>query len=118
VAWNLFGGFFEHRDGGHDLARSAIAALETVALDEGGLHGMEFVAVGQPLDGCDFVVLVRDGKRKAGEHALPVNVNGTCAALALIAAFLASAERELFPQGVKQGGSGVELEISLFAVDT
>ncbi len=46
VAWNLIGGFFEHRDCGHDLARSAIAALKAIAFDKGGLHRMEFIAFG------------------------------------------------------------------------
>ncbi len=62
-------------------------------------------------------MLVRDSKRQAGERAMPVDVNRTGAALALIATFLAAAERELFPEGIEQGGSRIELKVSLFAVD-
>ena len=37
------------RHAGHDLSRRAIPALEGVALDEGGLQGMELVALGEAL---------------------------------------------------------------------
>jgi hypothetical protein len=37
----------------HDPARGAVAALEGVALDEGGLQGMKLIALGQaPVSGC------------------------------------------------------------------
>src|SRR5437660_8590188 len=38
--------FLQKPDRGHDLPRRAVAALEAVVLDEGGLHRMEFVAFG------------------------------------------------------------------------
>src|ERR1700757_1164565 len=35
----------------HDLARRAVAALERILVDEGLLHRMQSVALGEPLDG-------------------------------------------------------------------
>ena len=43
----------QQRDGGHDLAGLAEAALGDVLVDPGLLHGVEGVAVGQPFDGGD-----------------------------------------------------------------
>ena len=36
---------FEERDGRADLAGGAVAALEAVVLEEGGLHGVEVTRV-------------------------------------------------------------------------
>src|ERR1700693_1440747 len=36
--------FFKHRHGGTDLPRRAVAALESIVLNEGLLHGMELLA--------------------------------------------------------------------------
>ena len=44
---------FEHGGGGADLAGGAVAALEGVVLEEGGLDGAEGVAVGETFDGGD-----------------------------------------------------------------
>ena len=46
--------FFEERDGGADLAGRAVAALEAVVLEEGGLDGVEVVALGEAFDGGDL----------------------------------------------------------------
>ena len=43
----------DQADGAHDLARRAEAALEAVVRDEGGLHRMQRVAVGEALDRVD-----------------------------------------------------------------
>ena len=48
---------FEQRDGGADLAGGAVAALEAVVLEEGGLDGVEGVAVGEAFDGGDLGAL-------------------------------------------------------------
>ena len=52
-------------DAGHDLPGRAIAALEGVALDEGGLQRMELLALGQALDGRDLAPLHEGGEREA-----------------------------------------------------
>ena len=62
-------------------------------------------------------MLVGDREREASKRPMPIDVHGAGAALALVAAFLASAQRELFAQRVQQGRSGIELETSFFSVD-
>ena len=46
VTGDPVGRFFQHRHGGHDLARGAVTALESVALHEGGLHRVKLVTIG------------------------------------------------------------------------
>ena len=49
----------------HDLPGGAIAALESVPLDEGGLQGVKLVALRQTFDGCDLAPLDEGCERKA-----------------------------------------------------
>src|SRR2546422_9944380 len=67
-------------DAGHDLSGRAIAALEGVALDEGGLQGMELLSLGEALDGRDLTTFDKCGERKARLHALAVHEDGAGAA--------------------------------------
>ena len=78
--------------GAHDLARRAEAALEAVMVDEGGLHRMQRVAVGQALDGGDLGAVVADRERQAGIDPAAVDQHGAGAALAAVAAFLGAGE--------------------------
>src|SRR5437764_10497992 len=48
-------------DAGHDLSGRAIAALEGIALDEGGLQRVELLALRQTLDGRDVAPLDKCG---------------------------------------------------------
>ena len=62
------------RDAGdrrHDLAGRAIAALEGVVLDEGGLHRVQLAALGQALDGGDRAALDGGGQRQAASTRRP-----------------------------------------------
>ena len=72
----------------HDLPGRAVAALEGVVRDEGPLHRVQVVAVGEALDRRDLVTLARDGEREAGEHAPAVDPDRARAAGALVAALL------------------------------
>lgn len=94
--------------GGADLAGSAVAALEGVVLDEGGLDGMEGVALSETFDGRDFGALGCDGEGKARVDAAAVDEDGAGSTLAVIAAFLAAGEIEVLAEGVQEGGAGVE----------
>src|SRR4051794_35597141 len=49
----------------HDLSGSAVAALESVVLDEGLLHRMRLVAFCQPLDREDLLPLGGERQRQA-----------------------------------------------------
>jgi hypothetical protein len=53
--------FFEQGDGGADLAGSAVAALEAVVFEEGGLDRVEGVALGEAFDGGDLGSVGDDG---------------------------------------------------------
>ena len=66
----------------------AIAALEGVSLDEGGLQGVELLALGQALDGRDLTSFHESGEREARFHALAVHQHRAGSALAESAAFL------------------------------
>jgi len=58
--------FGQHARRRADLTGSAVAALERVVLDEGGLERVQLIAVGQALDRHDRRILMRDGQREAG----------------------------------------------------
>jgi len=118
MAGNLLRGLFKHRDSGHDLARRAIAALECIALHESLLHGMERAIVLQALNRGDFVSLMSHRQRQAGERTPAVDMDGACAALALIAAFLSAAETEMLAQSVEKSAARIEMERVRFSVDT
>ena len=108
---------FEEGDGGADLAGGAVAALEAVVFEEGGLDGVEGVAVGEAFDGGDLGSVGGDGEGEAGVDAAAVDEDGAGSALAVVAAFLAAGEFEVFAQGVEEGGAGVEGERVRCAVD-
>src|SRR3954454_10346182 len=75
-------------DGGHDLPGVAIAALESIALDESGLQGVELVALSEGLDSRDLAPFHERGERQAGFHALAVHQHRAGTALAEAASFL------------------------------
>ena len=52
-------------DTGHDLPRRAIAALESVSVDEGGLQRVELIALRQAFDRRDLTALHERSERKA-----------------------------------------------------
>ena len=80
-------------------------------LDESGLDGVEFVAVGETFDGGDLVAVVAEGEGEAGVDAAAVDQDRARAALAVVATLLCAGELEAFAQGVEQGGAGIDLEI-------
>src|SRR4051794_15227012 len=58
--------FFEHGGGGTELAGRAIAALETIVIDEGCLQSMKIVATGrlcEAFDSGDVFAVVNGGER-------------------------------------------------------
>ena len=70
--------------------------------DEGGLHRMQRVALGEALDGDDVGAVVADGERQAGIDAPAVDQHGAGAALAAVAALLGAGEVEPLAQQVEQ----------------
>ena len=63
-----FGIALEQLDAGHDHTRSAVSALQTVALPETFLHRMELTVSSQALDSGHFGTVRLDGKNRARLH--------------------------------------------------
>jgi len=107
----------QHADGRADLPGRAVAALEAVLRDEGGLHGVQRLVGGEALDGRHVDAVQRHGEQQAGVRAAPVHEDGAGAALAVVAALLRTRQAEPLAQQVEQRGARVELERVLLAVD-
>src|SRR5690606_15348349 len=106
--------FANARDGGHDLAGGAVAALERIVLDERGLHRMERAALaGETFDRRDLPPLGHDGEHEAGQRTLAVDVHGARAAFAAVATLLRAGEAEPLAQRVEQRGARIEIEAML-----
>src|ERR1043165_7179513 len=102
----------QQRRAGAELPRGAVAALEAVVADEGGLQGVESVVAGKTFDGDDLLpAAVHDGEREAGVVAPAVDQHGAGAARALVATLLGSGEVEVLAQGIEEGGAGIEAEL-------
>ena len=108
---------FEHRNGGHDLARGAVATLVAVVLDESSLHGVEMIGLTDTFDGCDLIVPMHDGERETGVDAATVYVDCACSALTVVAAFLGAGQRKVLAEAVEQSGTGIKLEGVGLSVD-
>jgi type II secretory pathway predicted ATPase ExeA len=79
------------RDAGnsrHDLAGRAVAALETVMRDEGGLQRVEGVTVGKAFDRRDGCAVLHDRERQTGVHAFAVEKHRAGATGTLVTALL------------------------------
>ena len=101
---------FEEGGGGADLAGGAVAALEGVVLEEGGLDGAEGFAVGEAFDGGDVGAGGGYGEGEAGVDAAAVNDDGAGSALSVVAAFFAAGEVEVLAECVEERGAGVKGE--------
>src|SRR6185503_8357296 len=95
----------------------AVAALEAVLRDEGGLKRVQLVAVGEALDGRHVGAVERHREQQARVRPAPVHEDGAGAALAVVAALLRAGQAEPLAQQVEKGRARVELERVLLAVD-
>ena len=64
--------------------------------------------MGKSFDGGDLGSVRGDGESEAGVDAAAIDEDGTGSALTMVAAFFAAGECEVFAQGVKERGTGVE----------
>ena len=85
--------------------------------DEGGLHRMQLVAIGEALDGQDVGAVKADRQRQAGIDAPAVDQHGAGAALAAVAALLGAGEVEPLAQQVEQGDARIDLQLVAVSVD-
>ena len=109
--------FLEQRDGRHDLAGRAIAALIAVAGNERRLHRMQCVGRAQALDGGDLVPVVHQGEAQAGIHAPAVHMHRARAALPVIAALFRSGEGDGLAEAIEQRRPRIDAKLVVLAVD-
>ena len=102
--------------GGHDHAGGAEAALQTMVLAEGGLHGVQLVALGQTLDGRDGGAVAGEGEGGAGFHGVAVHMDHAAAALAGVATHMGACHAKLFAQKLNQQGARIDLGADVLAV--
>src|SRR5205814_713953 len=88
----------QERHGGHDHAGRAVAALESVRVEEGLLHGMEVSTALQAFDGGDLLAGGDLDRRDARAHRLPVEQHGARAALRFPAAVFRPGEIQIVAQ--------------------
>ena len=100
----------EHADGRADLAGGAVAALEAVVLDEGGLQRVQGARRAETFDRHDLVALVHDGERQARVDAPAVDQHRAGAALPVVAALLGAGQVQVLAQRVEQRRARVQLE--------
>src|SRR2546421_7542307 len=104
-------------DASHDLSGRAIAALESITLDEGGLKWVELLALRQALDGRDFVALNEGRERQARFDAFAVHQHRARTALAKATSLLRSGKFQVLAQRVEQCGARIESQPVLGPVD-
>jgi len=107
----------EQRDGRHDLARRAVAALIRVASYERRLHGMQRVGRAEALDGGDRLAVVHHREAQTGIDPPAVHVHGARAALSVVAALFRAGEGDGLAQAVEQRRAWVHAKPVLLAVD-
>ena len=117
MAWDHRRRFLKHGHGGHDLTRCAVTALKSVAIHEGGLHGVKGFSVRQTFDRSDFIALMRHRERQTGKCPASIDMDRARPALALVTTLLAPSQIQVFAQRVQQSGAGIDLQYSAFPVD-
>src|SRR5215831_12064542 len=81
-------------DGGEDLPRRAVAALKSIAVQEGGLHRVKLVACREAFNRDDVLAFARCGEGQTGQDTLAVDDDRAGSACALIAALLRPGQTE------------------------
>ena len=87
------------RDGSHDHARRADAALRAVVLDEGALQRM---TAAKPFDGRDPRAVGVGERDQARVHRRAVEEHGAGAAFAFAASFLRAGQAAILAQDIEQ----------------
>src|SRR5487761_2644790 len=106
----------DHIDRGHDHARRAITALQSMMLAEGRLHGMQFRTVGEAFNGGDMRAFAGDGQSGAAFDGLTIDVDNAGAALAGIATDMGSGQSQILAQKCNQQRVRLNVACHCFAV--
>ena len=108
--------FPEERRGRHELSRHTIAALGNIQGNPGLLDRMAGIR-GEAFDGDDFFAGGVGHRRHTGAHGLPVEMNGTGAALGDAAAVFGAGESERIPQNPEERGIRTDVDGIIFTVN-
>src|SRR5215831_3847187 len=95
--------FFDQANGGANLSRGAISALEGIVIHERLLKGVKQPSSTKAFYGRDSRAVLHDRQRQTRNDALPVDQNGARAALTMVTAHFRAGEMESFAKGVEQG---------------
>ena len=90
-------GFVEQRDCGDDLAGCAVAALESIVVEERLLYGMQPALARNAFDGGNTLLVASNGEGQAAVDAASIQQYRACAALAMVAALLRAGKAQMFP---------------------
>ena len=108
---------FQQLQRAHQEAGRAIAALETVAVAEGLLHGMQLAVFRHPLHGQNLATIGLESEYGAGLDAFAVQQDRAGAAVAGVAANVCAGQAELFAQQLHQQGPRFDFARVLLAID-
>src|SRR5438552_10318512 len=109
--------FSDAAEARHDLAGGAIAALETVVLDEGRLQWIQLLTLCDALDRGDIGAVVHHRERQTRNDAPAVEEDGAGAAGTLVATLLGAGQVQRLAENVKERLSRVDLQFPRFAID-
>jgi Bacterial regulatory helix-turn-helix protein, lysR family len=108
----------QHADGGNDLARRAIGALERVLFDESALHRMKCaVAPGQSLDRRYLSIAHGERERQAGKHVAAVDQHRAGTACPVVASLFRSGEADTLSQRIEQRRPRFDGDVVRSAID-
>lgn len=100
----------QQRNGIHQHAGCAVAALNSPMFHEGGLERVKLLALEQPFHGLDIGPLSLTGKNQAGVHGLSVHQNRASPTLPYPTALFTACQPKVLPQYVQQPGIGRSLD--------
>ena len=109
--------FGDTGDGGHDLFRGTVPALEGVVTDEGVLDRVQRSVSAQTLYRSDRPPVDLGGECQTSENPPAVNVNRAGAALTLVAPFFCAIEVAVLTKRVEQRDSRFDLQRKLQSID-
>jgi hypothetical protein len=94
--------FLDQADRAHDLARRTEPALEAIMGDEGGLNGVQLVALRETLDRKDLGAVMADRESKARIDPPSIDKDRAGAALPTVATLFGSGQVKAFAEEIEQ----------------
>jgi len=108
--------FAQERDRGHQLTGGAVAALKRIVFDEGLLHRMQLLASCESFDCRHTLAADACRERQTRKHTPAVDVDRTCPALAVIAAFLRACQVKVFSERIQEIARTILAAIAIVGV--